>query len=340
MTSPRRLACALLAPMLTAAAVRPASAQSGTPTCSVSPAVLSGADACQKAQDLFAFVVPQIGVAVSGGNPLPGDAGTLGGFGKRAISLRVVAVEGRLPKNSVPISVIPPNTRRSSDFGAARTIVPIPAVDLAIGLFPGLPLGVTNVGGVDLLVGATLLPSVSQNAFDVSPRNGGVGLAYGLRVGALQESSFVPGVSLSWQRRTTPTTDFRYAVDNDTLSVTGTTVRADAFRLVASKRLALFGLAVGVGRDRIEGESRLDATVNETAGGVPQRATVTLSGLRETASRNTAFANASFSVLLFRIVGEFGWSSAGTIRETVNTFGGRRANEGYRYGSLGLTARF
>ena len=30
----------------------------------------------------------------------------------------------------------------------------------------------------------------------------------------------------------------------------------------------------------------------------------------------------------------------GDRRETLNTFGGRRANEGYRYGSLGITTRF
>jgi hypothetical protein len=39
------------------------------------------------------------------------------------------------------------------------------------------------------------------------------------------------------------------------------------------------------------------------------------------------------------MVGEYGWSSAGTVVQTVNQFGGRKADEGYRYGSLGIALR-
>lgn len=313
-----------------------ASAQSAQGTCTASSPVVAN-DICQKARDLFAFVIPQVGVAVSGGNPMPGDAGSLGGFGKRALSVRVVGVDGRLPRNNVPLSI---TGASSGDFGAARTLIPLPAVDLGLGVFPGIPVGVTNVGGVDLLLGAMYLPSVTRNEFEVSPQNGGFAFAYGLRVGALQESSFVPGVSVSWQRRQLPTTDFSYTPANDTLIVDGTSVRSDALRVVVSKRITLFGLAAGVGQDHIEGESGMRAVVNETVGGTPLRQTVSLTGLRESTTRKTAFVNASFSLLAFRLVGEYGWSSAGSLRSTVNTFGGRSANEGYRYGSLGISARF
>ncbi len=327
--------CAVvLAASVVGVATLPAQSSAGTCTASIT---VGASDICQKARDLFVFVVPQVGVAVGGGNPIPGDGGTLGGFGKRALSIRVVGVEGRLPRNSVPLGL---TGTPSSDFGAARTIVPLPAIDLGLGLFPGVPFGVTNVGGVDALIGATFLPSVERNEFDVAPKNGGLGFSYGLRVGALQESSFVPGVSVSWQRRQLPKTDFGYTPDNDTLLVSGTAVHTDALRLVVSKRIALFGLAGGIGQDRIEAESNMQAVVREntTAGAVRQ--TVSLTGLRENTTRKTAFVNASFSLLVFRIVGEYGWSSAGSLRQTVNTFGGRSANEGYRYGSIGITARF
>lgn len=313
-----------------------AGAQASNGTCTASTPI-AASDVCQKARDLFAFVIPQIGVAVSGGNPIPGDAGSLGGFGKRSLSIRVVGVDGRLPRNAVPLGS---SALTSDDFGAARTIIPLPAVDLGIGLFPGVPVGVTNVGGVDLLVGATVLPSVSRNDFEVTPKDGGIGFSYGLRVGALQESSFVPGVSVSWQRRRLPKTDFSYTPLNDTLLVSGTSVASDAVRIVVSKRVALFGVAGGIGQDRVTGESNMLAVLNSAANRGVDRQTVSLTGLRQRATRKTAFVNASFSLLVLRIVGEYGWSSAGSLRETVNTFGGRSANEGYRYGSIGITARF
>ena len=89
------------------AVMRPAAVRAQAPVCvSMSAVPLNGqADACQKAIDLFAFIMPQIGVAVSGGNPIPGDAGTLGGFRKRSLSVRVVGVDARLPDNDVPLRI-------------------------------------------------------------------------------------------------------------------------------------------------------------------------------------------------------------------------------------------
>lgn len=313
-----------------------AGAQGPATVCSSSNAQVDAAPLCQKARDLFRFVTPQIGVALSGGNPIPGDAGSLGRLGKVALSARIVAVEGFLPRNSVPLSF----SSATSDFGAARTIVPLPAVDAAIGVFPGVPFGLTNVGGVDLLLGATLLPSVSRNAFELDPSNGGLGFSYGLRVGVLQESTLVPGLGVSWQRRELPRTDFAYRSNDDSLQVDGTQVRSNALRLVVSKRLALFGLAAGIGQDRIESSSTMTGVINERVNNTAGRYSVSLTGLHESTKRNTAFVNASFSILAARIVAEYGWSGAGTISSTVNGFGGRGANERYRYGSVGLTARF
>ncbi len=325
-----------VAACLSAVPVR-ASAQSG---CVVSPSSLgSAADVCRKANDLFRFLIPQIGVALAGGNPVPGEGGTMGGFGKRAISLRVVGVDGRLPNNSVPLNLT--GAAVASDFGSTRSVIPLPSADAAIGLTSGIPFGLTNVGGVDLLVGATVLPKVSQNRFQLDPKGtGGVALSYGVRVGALQESSLVPGVSVSYMRRRLPKVDFGYTPGNDTLRIANTSVRASSIRVVASKRLPLIGFAVGVGRDVIEGRSEINAVVNETVAGTAQRATVTLPLLAEKVTRNTAFANVSVSILITRLVAEVGWSAKGDARPTLNSFGGRQANEGYRYGSLGFTTRF
>ncbi len=339
----RRVMTALTVLAVTSAlGTRALAAQSGTAGCSVSsPSGLpgGGADVCRKAEDLFRFLVPQVGVAVAGGNPVPGEGGTMGGWGRRAFSLRLVGVDGYVPKNVVPLNLAGAAVR--SDFGADRTIVPLPALDAAIGLTTGIPFGLTNIGGVDLLVGATVLPKVSAGSFQLDPGgSGGVAFSYGLRVGALQESSVIPGLSVSYMRRQSPTVDLTYTPGNDTLRVSDTDVKSNSIRVVASKRLAIFGVAVGVGRDDIEGRSSVNAVVNESVLGAPRRATVSVPILAEKITRNSAFVNASLNLIFARLVGEYGWSNAGDARGTLNTFGGRKANEGYRYGSIGLTTRF
>lgn len=328
-------AAALLAPL--ASRVH---AQTTSGTCSVAPVVAgsSGADVCQKGRDLFSFLVPQVGVALSGGNVILGEGGTLGGWSKRILQLRVTAVDGRVPANDVAIGVTGPAT--ASDFGAQRVPVPMPSLDAAVGLLKGVPLGLTNVGGVDVLLGAMYLPTIQEGDVDLTPSGSNIALSYGVRVGALQESSLVPGVSVSFMRRKLPTMNFGYGSVNDTLRVENFGLTSNSLRLVASKRILLFGIAGGVGRDQIEGTSSLRATVNEQGLGTSRLFNASLPDLRTTVTRNTAFVNASLNLVILRLVGEYGWSSAGERLNMVNTFGGRQANEGYRYGSVGLTVRF
>ena len=50
----------------------------------------------------------------------------------------------------------------------ARTqIVGLPTADAAIGIFRGVPLGLTNVGGIDLLVSATYVPEIGDADDDI-----------------------------------------------------------------------------------------------------------------------------------------------------------------------------
>ena len=313
-------------------------AQTTTGSCTVVPTTSAGSDACTKARDLFAFVLPQVGVALSSGNPILGEGGTVGGWGKLVASARLSAVDGRLPKTAVPVRLTP--TAAADDFGAVRAPIPVPSIDAAIGVFKGLPLGLTNVGGIDALVSATYVPSVAKGPVELAPGGGNVAVGYGVRVGLLQESALVPGLGISWMRRALPTLDLQFRGANDTLAIRQLGVSSQALRLTASKRLLLVGFAAGVGQDRIEGTADLSASVNETVAGTPQRAAVSLPALRTQTVRNTAFVNASFSLLIARIVGELGWSSAGAIEQTTNRFGSRQANEAYGYGSVGLTLRF
>jgi hypothetical protein len=314
-----------------------AEAQTTAGSCAVSPSQFSGADACRKALDLFSFIMPQVGVALAGGNPVLGEGGTLGGWPKRAVALRVTAVDGFVPKNTVPIRT--QGASVASDFGAARTPIPVPSVDAAIGILPGIPAGLTNVLGVDAIVGATYLPTITQNDVDLAPSASNFAFSYGVRVGALQESSLVPGISVSYLRRRLPTMNLGYAPGNDTISIRNLSSTANSLRLVVSKRIAILGLSGGVGRDEIEGTASMSAAVNESVLGVPARASAALPNMRSKVTRNTTFVSASFGLPIVRIVGEFGWSSAGDLEPTVNAFGGRQTNEGYRYGTFGLAFR-
>lgn len=295
------------------------------------------ADACQKANDLFRFLAPQVGVALSGGNALLGEGGTLGGWGKRSLVLRVTAVDGRVPDQNISLE---PTGPVSSDFGAVRAPVPVPSVDVGIGLFRGVPVGLTNMGGVDLLVGVTIVPRVSRDEFNISSEGRGLATNYGARVGILQESAVVPGIALSVMRRRLPETSVTYRTANDTLGVFDTRVASTAYRLTINKRFGLLGLGAGIGEDQLDTRTNVEAIVNETVAGQPVRTVATLRDARDRATRGTAFVNVSFGLARAQVVGEYGRSRAGSVRETLNTFGDRRANEGYTYGSLGIGLRF
>jgi hypothetical protein len=297
-----------------------------------------GADACQKARDLFVFLAPQVGTALSGGNVMLGEGGTLGGWGKRSIVLRTTVVAGFAPDAAVSISGRP--ELQPTNFGAQRIPVPVPSLDVAIGLFRGLPLGITNVGGLDLLLGVTYLPEIARGAFSLAPQGNGVAATVGARVGLLQESLLVPGVAVSVLRRQLPVTSVRYSTGDDSLAALDTRIATTVFRVTAKKHLGLFGVGGGFGQDRHASSARIEAIVNETVQGAPVRGLMAANDLEFTTTRSTAFVNVSIGLPIAQLVLEAGQSRAGDIRQTVSTFGNRQSNEGYRYASLGVGLRF
>ncbi|MEP6764725.1 MAG: hypothetical protein ABJB66_10465 [Gemmatimonadaceae bacterium] len=306
------------------------------PNCNVTPAsVIQPYDICQKVVDIFSFLSPQIGVALAGGNPMLGEGGTLGGPGKISGSIHVTVVDGRIPKNSVQLSQT--GVAVSSDYGAQRAPVPLPSVDAAIGVLKGVTVGLTNVGGVDLLVGAAYVPHVNKDPFSIRTEKKAYAFSYGVRVGILQESAAVPGMSFSYKTRKFPTSNFIYTPNNDTLSSTGTTLSSKSMRLVLAKRFVFIGFAAGIGRDEIEAKSEFSAVVNDLQ--PVSRLAIAIPLAQQKVRRSNVFGNLSFGLPTAQLVLEYGWSSAGTIQQTLNTFGDRKANEGYHYASLGFGFR-
>ena len=288
-------------------------------------------DACQKAADLFAFVAPQVAVSIAGGNAVLGHASTLGGPGRFSIGVRATGLRGELPDvGSVGITAGP---AQADEFAVDEQWFGLPQVDATVGLFGGIPLALTRVGGVDLLVSGSWIPEVDEGDFSLRAPDGQFKLGYGARVGILEESFSVPGVSVTYMRRGLPTIDLVARAADDTLSVTGAKVDVDSWRLVAGKHLSVLGLVVGVGQDRYDAEASVSAVVRE---GILFRSEMaTPAPFSQDLTRNNAFASLSLNFAVLHLVAEVGRSWGGDA-PTVNTFAGTSAAEPRLYGSFGL----
>lgn len=334
---------------LLAAAASTASAQNGTlNTTSCPPGTVNSfgvpdqqratQDACQKAIDLFQYLAPQLGTVLAGGNATLGQGGGLGGPGHFSLGVRVNAIHGSLPQFN--------NSTTPSVTGAQRTTyptknqyLPLPVADLSIGIFGGIPLGLTNVGSLDAIVSASYLPSVSTSSVDVKVPSGSLKLGFGGRLGILQESLLVPGVSVTYLQRDLPKVDITSNFSGDTLQVNGLQVKTKAWRLVASKSFLIFGLAVGGGRDTYNSSASIRASVAPRTVPPTSRQNAGPIALGQDLTRTNAFADLSLNLPLFKIVGEIGQVSGGTVN-TYNSFTGSSADASRIYGSVGLRLGF
>ena len=289
-------------------------------------------DACQKAVDVFNYLAPQLGTIVAGGNTTLGQGGSLGGLPHFTVSLRANAIQGSVPK----VDAITPSTTGATASTIETSTYPLglPSVDGALGLFGGLPLGLTKVGGVDLLLNASYLPDVSQNGVEVSTTGSAIKIGYGARIGLLQESLVVPGVSISYMRRDLPTMNLMGSSGDDTIAVRNLGVQTDAWRLVASKSFLAFGLAAGVGQDQYKSGAQLDVTVHDVAcpGGVCAGTPFTF---EQKVKRTNYFVDLSLNMMIAKFVGEIGMVSGGDI-QTYNQFDGKKADDARLYGSVGF----
>ena len=324
-----------MAAVLMSAIAGAAQAQSACPASTTLPSAQNGArDICLRATDLYQLMAPQLGVSITGGNPVLGQGGTLGGLGHFTVEARAIAVMGDipdLPKWSSP-SITAPTTQElpSKDFP-----IGLPAVDGAVGIFKGLPLGLTNVGGIDALVSAVYIPKVDQDGFKVTPDQS-LKFGYGARVGIIQESLVLPGLSVTWMKRDLPTTTLEgttSGAQNLSLKMSDMTVKTTAWRVIASKSLILFGLAAGYGKDSYDQAATFSGTAVSTAG----TSNFGPFNLTNSMTRSTMFANASINLLLLKIVGEVGQVSGGDLATApFNTFSSGKADDTRLYGSVGV----
>jgi hypothetical protein len=312
-------------------ALRSVDAQcTGTPT-SASQAT---EDARQQAHDVFQYMAPQLGLALAGGSPTLGQASVLGGLGHFSVGVRGNALAGHLPKVD--------EFQQSCTGAQSRTLpteaqfLGLPGVDAAIGVFKGLPLGLTNVGGVDILLSASYIPELESDNVNVRVPDGSLKIGYGARVGLLQESLLIPGVSVSVLRRDLPTVNVVGQSGGNSLEVNNLSVKTTTWRVVASKSLLLFGLTAGMGRDSYDQSANVTATVQAPA---PYGQVSSSIDPKQSLTRTNMFAGASLNLLMLKLSGEIGKVSGGTVN-TFNTFENKAADDSRLYGSVGLRLGF
>ncbi len=287
---------------------------------------LHGGDACQKVADLFNYMNMQIGTWVAGGNPTLGQGGTLGGLGHFAVGVRANVMKASIPKvNDISVASSP---AVSTHIPTSDQWVGLPSVDVAVGLFKGFPIGITNIGGIDALANVSYLPSYSKNSISVGAQDSKWKIGFGGRLGILQESLLVPGVGVSYMVRDVPTAQLS-GEDNsgNTVSINDYSIRTKQWRLTASKKLLFIGVAVGVGQDKYDTKGSLTYNV----GGDTPNAPI---ALHITPTRTNYFADLSFNFLLAHFIAEVGRVTGGDIT-TFNTFS-TPANVARTYGSLGI----
>lgn len=319
--------------VVVALAVTPAlgRAQAATPAC-VSTA---SQDACQKAADMFGLVAPQLGALVAGGNATPGQTGPIGGFGHFSVALRVNGIRADVP--DVRQLTVQPGAAERTTIPTTRQWVGLPVLDADLGIFRGFPVGSSFVGGVDLLLSGTWLPSFDGEGVRVSLPDGNVHLGLGARLGVLRETIYWPGIDVTLSRTELPSADITAITDRgDTLSVAGARVRTDSWRLVAGKSFFSLAVAAGAGQDRYRSGASVSAAV-QGAGGAALRLEPV--GLEQRLTRTNVFANLALNAAPLRLVGEIGRAWGGTI-DTYNSFGDVRADDARLYGSVGLRVGF
>jgi hypothetical protein len=297
--------------------------------------------ACQTALDLVNFMAPQMATAIAGGSPTLAQSGALGGLGRFALTIRGTGVtNGAFPNiGDKPFLV----GSGSQTYTSENSVVPGVGVDFSVGLWKGVNLGVTHVGGVDAIVSALYLPDVQGEGgdFSIKAKDGNLKLGYGVRIGLLDESVISPGLYVSYLQRDLPTVTLTGSSSSasgagtasGTFALSDFSIKTSAIRLVAQKSLFILGLTAGIGQDTYKSSAAVSATLTS-----PASASSTGKASLDV-TRTNMFVGASFNLFIFKLAVEAGQVSGGSITKTVNNFG-KSADESRSYLSAGLRLAF
>ena len=279
--------------------------------------------ACNTMVDATKAFHPLAGMILSGGNPVLGSAGTLGGFGHVSATIRLNAIKASLPN--------PDSAARNPVPSSFDGYLPAPVVEAAIGLYRGQGGGLLSIDG---LASAVLLPATRVQGMSVdpdAPKIGDValGLGYGVRIGLLRGSFPIPSVSLSVMKRHVPRVQFGDVAGGDPADF-ATDFDAVNWRATAGMRVLFADVAAGVGIDHYTSA----ATIHYTDGLTTHTVTLDLANTRE-----VLFANAGLTMGLVKLVAELGYQT-GTDQSFATTFSDFDPKAGHVFWGAGLRINF
>jgi len=282
---------------------------------------------CQSGIDALTAFLPVEGLLVSGGNPVPGTAAAIGRLGHVRITGRVGFARVTIPGSGYDgvADTVP---------AEKRVMVPVPRLDLAIGLFSKtLPLG---TAAIDLLGSAVLIPTgvttriaVNENARRLGPL--ALGLGFGFRA-ALTMLPPKPTVSLSVMKRDMPSIRFGSRSGGDPLQA-ATSLSAINVRLMVGGKAGLLTLAAGAGMDLYSGTGVVTYADSTLARG-DSTITVTLS-----TSRIMTALNAGLSLGPLHLWAE-GGLQVGKKTELATPFELNDPSSSRFYGGTGVAIAF
>ena len=282
---------------------------------------------CNAAIDGAEIFHPVAGILVSGGNPVLGSVGTLGGLPHFAITARGNATQLVTPDLDYDGTG---TTVPRSD----KLFAPAPVIEAAVGIIRGL--GPSGFLSIDLLGSASLLPtsqidglSVDKDATKIGEI--ALGLGYGARVGVIRGRGFIPSVTVSAMKRSIPRITYGDVAGGDQYAYS-VDLDATNLRAVAGYRLALLNVGVGVGYDKYTSEAII--TFEDQLLAAP----ITVRHDLEN-SRNLAFLTASLDLPVVKIGAELGYQLGKD--ETYKTdFQGIDPSANRLFGSAGIRFSF
>ncbi len=281
--------------------------------------------ACNTMVDATKAFHPLAGMIVSGGNPVLGTAGTLGGFGRVSATLRVNAIKASLPN--------PDSAAQNPVPSSFNGYFPAPVIEAAVGLYGGQGGGLLSIDG---LASAVLLPTSRVRGMSVdpgAPKVGDValGLGYGARIGLLKGSFPIPSVSVSVMKRHVPRVQFGdvNAPRSDPADFS-TDFNATNWRAVAGMRVLFADVAAGVGIDHYTSA----ATIHYFDGITTHTVTLDLAN-----TRKVLFADAGLTMGLVKLIAELGYQT-GTDQSFATTFSDFDPKAGHVFWGAGLRINF
>lgn len=283
---------------------------------------------CNAAIDGTEIFHPVAGLLVSGGNPVLGSVGTLGGFPHLSITARVNATRLKTPDLNYDGST---TTVPKGD----NLLAPAPLVEAGLGVFKGVNGGFL---AFDVLGSAQLLPTnqIDNLSIDKGARKIGsiaLGLGYGVRVAVLKGRAIIPNVTVSAMRRDIPRItygDVTSGGDNYSYSID---LHATNLRAVGGYHLGLFNVGAGLGWDKYTGTANIEF--------VPQSAPIpqTINKIDLDNTRTMAFLQAAIDLPVVKIAAEAGYQFAKDPK-LATTFQGNDPSKSRLFAGGGIRLSF